>query len=103
MDAVAIETLTTPSCPCRKLVRSVRNEAARHRSFYGTNAINAVRVNADGPDLGDVLVDFDATAAGIRSTNGMIVTRAKPRRHVNLDFTVVDRSGRWLIERIDEV
>jgi hypothetical protein len=103
MDAPAIDALTKPSCPCRKLARSIREESARHREYYGRNAINAIRANVDGQALGDVLVDFDTTASGVRSTTGAIITRTKPRRHVNLDFTVVRYGGRWLIERIDEV
>lgn len=103
MDTRALVSITTPRCPCRKLVRSVRQESAHDRLYYGTTAINAIRVNVDGPALGDVVVDFDTTVSGLRSANGTVVTRTKPRHHVNLDFTVVRRDGRWLIERINEL
>ena len=102
MDAAALARLMTPACPCHKLERSVRDEAAHERHYFGTARLNRVQAHLDGPALGDVLVDFDATVGGVRTAAGAVASRTPARRHVNWDFVLVHRGGTWLINRIDQ-
>jgi len=103
MDADALAALMTPSCPCRKQVRSVRTEREEGHFYVDGAVINAIRVHVDGPAIGDVLVDYNATAGGIRDATGHWLSRAPLVRHVNWDFTLAKTSGRWQIARIEHL
>jgi hypothetical protein len=103
MDADALAALMTRSCPCQEQVRSIRDEAARNRVYYGREQVNAVRPNRDGPRFGDVLVDYNETAGGVRTAAGRTLTRSPARQHITWRFVLVLRSGRWLITRIDQL
>lgn len=103
MNAGGLAKLMTRDCPCQAQVRAIRSAAALGRVYIGRAHINVMRPNIDGRDVGDILVDYNATMGGELAAGDKRLTTTRSQRHIKWDFAVRRVGHRWLITRIDRV
>lgn len=101
MDAAALASLFTATCPCQAQAAAVRQAAARGEHFVDHAALNVLRPSLQGPTHAFVLVNLDTGRGGLVGRDGDRVTSSAPKRGVQRVFRLALIRGRWLINQID--
>ena len=97
MDVQAFARLESRTCPCRKLLASLRQAKARSQHYYGKARIRSISTVVDTATAAEVLVTYDSTAGGLMEDDGAIVTRAPGRVGITENFVLRAVAGRWVI------
>jgi hypothetical protein len=100
MDARSIAQITTPTCACREIVRTVRALRERHQHYFGAARVRGMTPAADSSTLVEVLVTYDSTAGGTADSHNRTIYRGQAHRDVTQMFYVREIDGHWLIDQI---
>jgi len=101
--ADALAAMMTAACKCQNVPSSMRTLVNRRQHYFGSSTIQSIAANSDGASAADALVAYTYTAGGIADESGRIIRRSAGRSGVDVDFRLVRRSDRWLIDRIEVV
>jgi hypothetical protein len=98
--ASKLEALMTTGCPCRRVPDSIRTAVAHGESYFGATSITSLVPNLDGPGSADVLLDYDASASGLRDHDGRVLRSFKAVNGAKADFRLIMSGRRWLIQAV---
>jgi hypothetical protein len=101
MDAAALATLLTQSCPCQTQVEAIRAAAARDERYVDRASVNVMRASMQDARHAYVLVNLDTGRGGLVTSNGQRLTSAPPRLGVQRVFRLVRQRQRWSIAAIE--
>ena len=102
MGYAALTRLFTPDCPCQVQVRAIRSAAARGERYDDRVRVIALRVNIDGPQVADVLADYQVLRGGLVDAAGHRLTR-NPAHRIRWDFQLRRDAKVWRIARIEDL
>jgi hypothetical protein len=100
MDANALASLFTSTCPCQAQVAAVRRAAAQDEHYVDHASVNVMRPSVTDHTHAYVLVNLDTSRGGLER-DGTRVSTAAPQRGIQRVFRLVHLNGRWLISRIE--
>jgi hypothetical protein len=101
MDAAALATLLTRSCPCQAQVNAIRTAAARGERYADRASVNVMRASLQDARHAYVLVNLDTGRGGLVASNGRRLTSAPPRHGVQRVFRLVRQRRHWSIAAIE--
>jgi hypothetical protein len=103
MNAGGFAAIFTPTCSCQREVRTVNSAKAKGEHYIAHAHIIKMTPRLDGPDSADVLVAFNQGRGGLVDRHGHQVASTPAARHIQEDFALEKRGGRWVISAIDVV
>ncbi|HET6824678.1 MAG TPA: hypothetical protein VFH64_02030 [Amnibacterium sp.] len=103
MDPEPLAQLETADCSCRRFLDSIRSTAADGNHYFGSMKIRALTATPDSPSQVEVLVLYDTTSGGTRSSDGRVLYKGPPRKGVEALFTLRLVTDRWLIADIANI
>ena len=103
MDPEPLAAIETSDCVCRKFLESIRETRAQGNRYFGTTNIRSMTPSADGPAQVEVLVEYDTSAGGTKSSDGHVIFKGRPRRGVKALFTLKLEGSRWLVADIANI
>jgi hypothetical protein len=100
MNESTLASLSTSRCPCRSLLRDVRRVRSNSQTYFGRATLTNVTPTRDGPASIEVLVTYNSTAGGTRTSDGRVLYKGPAHHLVKQVFYLALLRGRWLIDNI---
>lgn len=99
-DVSKLETYSTPACPCRKLVASIKEKSTGSRIRGGAISLGSVSPHHVTPTLAGAQVLYDVARAEVVTADGRVTESIKAARGAQDDMSLVLYRGKWLVANV---
>lgn len=99
-DPTKLATYSTPACPCRRLVTSVKEKSTGSSIRGGKFTLRSVAPHDVTPTLAGAQVLYDVEKAEVVKSDGHILETIPAAPNARDDISMVLYGGHWLISNV---